>query len=159
MTKFSNATVAAVMTLGVLCISPESVWASSKHRSQQQKPWVEVTKASWYGGEFHGRRTAGGTRFNAHHLTAAHRSLRFGSKVRVTDLRSGRSVVVRITDRGPYVRGRGIDLSYAAASRLGMLHRGVARVRIELIRPEKPSPILLASSWDASLPGPRAILE
>ena len=94
--------------------------------------WQQVTHASWYGREFAGRRTAMGRRFNPNELTAAHRSLELGTWVRVTDLTSGRSVVVQITDRGPYKRPRGIDLSYEAARQLGMLGRGVARVLIEL---------------------------
>jgi rare lipoprotein A len=88
-------------------------------------------QASWYGSRHHGRRTASGERFDQHALTAAHRSLPFGSKVRVTNLSNQRSVVVRINDRGPYARGRIIDLSRAAAERLGMLSRGVAPVRLE----------------------------
>ncbi|AFZ49780.1 rare lipoprotein A [Dactylococcopsis salina PCC 8305] len=90
-------------------------------------------KASWYGSRFHGRRTASGERFNAYAHTAAHRSLPFGTKVRVTNLRNGRSVVVRINDRGPSSRGRVIDLSRAAAQNIGMLRSGVAPVRIEII--------------------------
>lgn len=90
-------------------------------------------RASWYGSRFHGRRTASGERFNAYANTAAHRSLPFGTKVRVTNLRNGRSVVVRINDRGPYSRGRVIDLSKAAAQNIGMLRSGTAPVRIEVI--------------------------
>ncbi len=90
-------------------------------------------QASWYGQRHHGRRTASGERFDQHALTAAHRSLPFGSRVKVTHLRSQRSVVVRINDRGPYGRGRIIDLSRAAAERLGMLRSGVAPVRVERI--------------------------
>lgn len=90
-------------------------------------------QASWYGQRHHGRRTASGERFDQHALTAAHRSLPFGSRVKVTHLRSQRSVVVRINDRGPHARGRIIDLSRAAAERLGMLRSGVAPVRVERI--------------------------
>lgn len=86
-------------------------------------------KASWYGPGFHGRRTANGERFNTHALTAAHRSLPFGSRVRVTNTRTGRSVVVRINDRGPFVPGRVIDLSYAAAWAVGI--SGVSRVSLK----------------------------
>jgi rare lipoprotein A len=87
--------------------------------------------ASWYGPGFHGRQTANGERFNQHSLTAAHRSLPFGTKVRVTNANNGRSVVVRINDRGPFVGGRSIDLSAAAARAIGM--SGVAPVRIEIL--------------------------
>ncbi|MCQ4346103.1 septal ring lytic transglycosylase RlpA family protein [Pseudomonas stutzeri] len=90
-------------------------------------------RASWYGSRHHGRRTASGERFDQHALTAAHRSLPFGSRVRVTNLHNRRSVVVRINDRGPYAGGRIVDLSRAAAERLGMLQRGVAEVRLELL--------------------------
>lgn len=90
--------------------------------------------ASWYGPRFHGRRTANGERFNKFHLTAAHRTLPFNTRVRVTNLQNGRSLVVRINDRGPYIRGRIIDLSYAAARRLGMHQHGVIRVRVEILR-------------------------
>lgn len=92
-----------------------------------------VGKASWYGSRHHGRRTASGERFDQHALTAAHRQLPFGSKVRVTNLRNQRSVVVRINDRGPHTRGRIIDLSRAAAERIGMLRSGTAPVRLERV--------------------------
>lgn len=88
-------------------------------------------KASWYGPRFHGRKTASGEPFNQHDLTAAHRSLPFGTRVKVTNLKNGKSVVVRINDRGPYAKGRVIDLSRAAAKRLDMLRSGVAQVRVE----------------------------
>lgn len=89
--------------------------------------------ASYYGRRFHGRRTANGERFNMNALTAAHRTLPFGSLVEVTNPRNGRSVVVRINDRGPFVRGRTIDLSRAAAQQLGMISRGHARVELALL--------------------------
>lgn len=88
-------------------------------------------RASWYGRGFHGRRTANGERFDMHALTAAHRTLPLGSYVRVTNPATSRSVVVRINDRGPYARGRVIDLSMAAAAALDMRHAGTARVQIE----------------------------
>jgi rare lipoprotein A len=89
--------------------------------------------ASYYGKGFHGRRTASGQRFNQHALTAAHRSLRFGTRVRVTNLRNRKSVVVTINDRGPYAKGRIVDLSRAAARDLGMIKSGVARVRLKVL--------------------------
>lgn len=89
--------------------------------------------ASWYGPGFHGRRTANGERFNQNALTAAHRSLPFGTKVRVTNTRTGRSVVVRITDRGPFTGGRVIDLSAAAARIVGVMQSGVAPVNLEVL--------------------------
>jgi rare lipoprotein A len=92
-----------------------------------------VGVASYYGGRFHGRLTASGARFDANGLTAAHRSLPFGTRVRVTHLATGRSVDVRITDRGPFVGGRIIDLSQGAAGVIGMHRQGVARVRVTVL--------------------------
>lgn len=86
--------------------------------------------ASWYGPGFHGRRTASGETFNANALTAAHRSLPFGTRVRVVNEKTGRSVVVRINDRGPFIRGRIIDLAHGAARQLGMA--GVATVALHV---------------------------
>jgi rare lipoprotein A len=91
----------------------------------------QAGRASWYGRFFHGRRTANGERYDMHALTAAHKTLPLGSYVRVTNPDTSRSVVVRINDRGPYVRSRVIDLSYAAAKAIGMQHLGTARVKIE----------------------------
>lgn len=93
--------------------------------------------ASWYGPGFHGNRSASGERYNQNALTAAHRSLPFGTRVRVTNLNTGVSVVVRINDRGPFVRGRIIDLSAAAARMLGMMGSGVAPVSIEVLAPSQ----------------------
>jgi rare lipoprotein A len=89
------------------------------------------TRASVYGAGFHGRRTASGRIYRQEELTAAHRSWRFGTKVRVTNLRNGRDVVVTITDRGPYVGGRGLDLSLGAARALGATRSGVVPVRLD----------------------------
>jgi rare lipoprotein A len=92
--------------------------------------------ASWYGRGFHGHRTASGEHYDMYAMTAAHRTLPLGSYVRVTSLASARSVVVRINDRGPYARGRVIDLSYGAAVALGMHRAGVTKVAVE--RVDKP---------------------
>lgn len=91
----------------------------------------ETGTASYYGARHHGKRTASGEAFDQHGLTAAHRSLPFGTKVLVTNLKNDRSVVVRINDRGPHTRGRLIDLSRGAAQRLDMLRSGTARVRVQ----------------------------
>ncbi len=90
-------------------------------------------QASWYGPGFHGKRTASGERFNENAYTAAHRSLPFGSRVRVKNLRNGRMVDVRINDRGPFVRGRIIDLSKAAAAEIGMIRDGVVPVEVQVL--------------------------
>jgi rare lipoprotein A len=92
-----------------------------------------VGLASYYASEHHGRRTASGARFDMNAMTAAHRSLPFGSRVRVKNLENGREVVVRINDRGPFRRGRIIDLSYAAARRIHMVGEGTARVRLDVL--------------------------
>ncbi len=95
--------------------------------------WVQQGRVSWYGPGFHGRRTANGEVFDTYKLTMAHRSLPMGTNVRVTNLENGRSVVLRVNDRGPYVRGRVADLSHAAAERLGFVDEGVVPARIELL--------------------------
>jgi peptidoglycan lytic transglycosylase len=94
--------------------------------------WQSV--ASWYGSQFEGQPTAGGAIFNMYAATAAHRSLPLGSVVRVSNPTTGRSMVVTINDRGPYVPGRGLDVSYEVARLLGFAQRGVCRVQIELLR-------------------------
>lgn len=93
--------------------------------------------ASWYGRPYQGRPTADGEIYNMYTMTAAHRTLPFGTRVRVHDLDNGRSVDVRINDRGPFVRGRIIDLSYAAAESLGMVGPGTARVDLQILNPER----------------------
>lgn len=115
-----------------LSLSPN--YANAKNNS----PMVQEGTASWYGGKFHGRKTASGERFNTYDLTAAHRTLPMNTLVKVTNLSNGKSVVVRINDRGPYVGKRVIDLSYSAANELGFVKRGVAKVRLERIPRAKP---------------------
>ena len=95
--------------------------------------------ASWYGTKFHGRRTSSGEPYDMYKMTAAHRTLPLPSYVRVTNLRNGKSVVVRVNDRGPFKDDRIIDLSYAAAHRLGILSHGTAPVQIEAITPSTPA--------------------
>jgi rare lipoprotein A (peptidoglycan hydrolase) len=92
--------------------------------------------ASWYGvpDGFHGRRTASGEIFNAYGMSAAHKSLPFGTRVRVTNLNNGRSVDLKISDRGPFAPGRVIDLSQGAAAKIGMLSSGTAPVRLQILR-------------------------
>ena len=94
-------------------------------------------KASWYGPGFHGNRTSNGEIYNQHALTAAHPTLPEGTKVRVTNLENGKSVQVRINDRGPYIKGRIIDLSRGAAKKVDLLKDGTARIKLEVIsKPE-----------------------
>jgi rare lipoprotein A len=90
--------------------------------------------ASWYGPTFEGRTTASGELYDMTASTAAHTNLPFGSMVRLINTRTGRSAVVRINDRGPFVKGRELDVSYQVAERLGIINRGVARLRMELLQ-------------------------
>jgi rare lipoprotein A len=99
---------------------------------------VQRGLASWYGEDFHGKITSSKEIYNMYDMTAAHRTLPFGSYVMVTNLENGKSVIVRINDRGPFIKGRIIDLSYAAAKVLGMVGPGVVPVRVEVL--EKYSP-------------------
>jgi rare lipoprotein A len=100
---------------------------------------VETGKASWYGAPYHNRRSSNGEIYDMHSLTAAHRTLPLGSTVRVTNLKTGHSTVVRITDRGPFVEGRIVDLSMAAAKQADVWQAGVAQVRLEVLRMPVPS--------------------
>jgi len=99
---------------------------------------VQKGLASWYGPDFHGKLTSNKEIYNMHALTAAHKTLPFGAYVRVTNLNNGKSVVVRINDRGPFVKGRIIDLSYSAAKKLGMDITGVAPVKIKVLKKYSP---------------------
>jgi rare lipoprotein A len=100
------------------------------------KPY-QVGTASWYGGDFQGKATASGEPYDMYQLTAAHLTLPLGSHVRVTNLRNGKAVVVRINDRGPIVPGRIIDLSYGAARVLGVKARGLQRVRLDVVKAQR----------------------
>jgi rare lipoprotein A (peptidoglycan hydrolase) len=108
-------------------------------RTEPPKPirsWQGV--ASWYGPHFQGRKTSNGEIYDMYALTAAHRTLPIGSLVRVVDPQTNRGVIVRINDRGPFIDGREIDVSYEAARSLGFDHRGLARLRFELLEvPER----------------------
>ena len=119
MTKASDAFAITALFLGCALVAPAA--------AEESKP-IQTGAASWYGPGFHGKRTASGERFNTNELTAAHKTLPFGSRVRVTNERTGKSVVVRINDRGPYAHGRVIDLSKAAAEAVGI--SGVGRVTL-----------------------------
>jgi rare lipoprotein A len=97
--------------------------------------WTETGIASWYGIPYDGRRTSSGEIFDMHALTAAHRTLPFNTWIEVTDLQSGKRVIVRINDRGPFIDGRIVDLSMGAADRLGIVRAGLAKVRLKVIEP------------------------
>ncbi len=117
------------------CASPsrrdvEGIYSPGYYPSEG---YTQLGTASWYGIEEHGKYAASGERFSMHDHTAAHRSLPLGTVVRVTNLENGRDVIVRINDRGPFVDGRIIDLSYAAAKSIGMITNGTAKVKVEVI--------------------------
>jgi rare lipoprotein A len=90
-------------------------------------------EASYYAGFHHGKKTASGERFNMHSLTAAHRTLPLGSKIKVTNLNNGKEVVVRVNDRGPYAKGRVLDVSLGAAKKLDMIKTGTTKVSIQIL--------------------------
>jgi rare lipoprotein A len=112
----------------------KSAVRESRRKTDSPKPY-QVGTASWYGSYFHGRATASGEPYNMYDLTAAHRKLPLGSLVRVTNLRNGRAVVVRINDRGPYVAPRIIDVSYSVARILEFKAQGLQRVRLDVVQP------------------------
>ncbi len=105
------------------------------HTKESGKNHVERGLASWYGSKFHGRRTSSGEVYDMHQMTAAHKTLPLPSYVRVTNLENGRVAVVRVNDRGPFLGGRVIDLSYAAAKRLDVVGAGTAKVEVRSIDP------------------------
>lgn len=121
------------------------------------EPFRQRGMASWYGRRFHGRRTASGERYDMYAMTAAHPTLPIPSYARVTSLENGRSVVVRVNDRGPFLRGRIIDLSYVAASKLGYIKKGSANVEVEQVLPGSDAPARPAlPTPDKGIPVPKA---
>jgi rare lipoprotein A len=121
----------ALMVAGAGCATPRA--SVPAPRPETMEDGVQTGRASWYGEPYHGRRTASGEIYDMHQLTAAHPTLPFGTRVLVTNLQNERSVEVRINDRGPTVADRIIDLSYAAAQKLGALSGGPVRVRLRVI--------------------------
>lgn len=108
-----------------------STTACAKH------PKIQIGKGSWYGKKFHGRQTASGEKYNMYAYTAAHKTLPFNTMVEVTNLANNRKIIVRINDRGPYARGRIIDLSYLAAKKLGYINKGVAKLKVKVLYRQK----------------------
>ena len=123
---------AAAVIAAALVVGGCSV-ATAPLSPAQAADYDRTGKASWYGQRYHGRTTASGERFDMNAMTAAHRSLPFGTRVRVTNLANRRSVVLTINDRGPYAGGRIIDVSRRAAEILGMVRKGVVRVRVHAV--------------------------
>ncbi len=122
---------AAILFLVILLVA--SCGVLPRKPSPDTLAMIGEGRASWYGPEFHGKRTANGETYNMNQLTAAHRTLPFNTRVRVDNLENGQSVIVRINDRGPYIGNRIIDLSREAATQLGMIRNGTANVRLYLL--------------------------
>jgi rare lipoprotein A len=112
---------------------------------------TETGRASWYGPPYHNRRGSNGEVYNMHAMTAAHRTLPLGSVVRVTNLKTGHTALVRITDRGPFIPGRVLDLSLAAARRLDIYQPGVAEVKVEVM--QTPAPLETGGKWAVQIGG------
>jgi rare lipoprotein A len=137
MQKFSLIIVLFLMILNA-CGSKQTAQSSRRHLTQDgfiKTGQVLEGQASWYGGFFHGRRTANGEVFNKHELTAAHKSLPFGTILQVTNPETEKTIRVRINDRGPYIGKRILDLSQAAAHKLGYMGKGVAPLVAEIVVP------------------------
>lgn len=125
MNKFLNKHLVITLLLAF------STSACAKHKK------VQVGNGSWYGKKFQGKSTANGEKYNMYAYTAAHKTLPFNTMVEVTNLKNNRKIIVRINDRGPYAKGRIIDLSYLAAKKLGYINRGVAKLSIKVLYRQK----------------------
>jgi rare lipoprotein A len=121
-------------------IAPAEDMKAEEVKNDAPKTEGIVGLASFYAAKFNGKRTANGERFNPKLMTAAHLTLPFGTQLKVTNLRNMKSVIVRVNDRGPHVRGRIVDVSRAAAELIGMRHSGTARVELEILKPEQSHP-------------------
>lgn len=131
--RFSNQVDGDTIKKDTLSIENEKMVDEIMERTADN---ISTGVVSWYGGKFHGRKTASGEKYDKHELTAAHKSLPFGTKVKVTNIRNGKSVVVEINDRGPYAKSRVLDLSQAAFSEIGHTNTGVMKVEYEIIKSE-----------------------
>lgn len=117
----------------VVSTGTEIFWLKDMEAEGRAGP-AKTGWASWYGRRFHGRRTANGERYNQHAFTCASRTLPFGTVLEITNLKNGRSALVRVNDRGPYRRRRVLDVSYAVAKKLGFLKQGVAKVAYRVLQ-------------------------
>ena len=131
--RFSNEVDGDTIKKDTLSIENEKMVDEIMERTATK---ISTGVVSWYGDKFHGRKTASGERYDKHELTAAHKSLPFGTKVKVTNIRNGKSVVVEINDRGPYAKSRVLDLSQAAFSEIGHTNTGVMQVEYEIMKSE-----------------------
>ena len=126
--------------------NPYTVLGKTYYLLEYESSYKERGRASWYGKKFHGRRTSNGEIYDMYAMTAAHKTLPIPSYVRVTNIQNGRSTVVRVNDRGPFHSDRIIDLSYAAAQRLGILNAGTGMVDVEIVLPDDAPPAPLKAS-------------
>ena len=131
--RFSNEVDGDTIKKDTLSIENEKMVDEIMERTATK---ISTGVVSWYGDKFHGRKTASGEKYDKDELTAAHKSLPFGTKVKVTNIRNGKSVVVEINDRGPYAKSRVLDLSQAAFSEIGHTNTGVMQVEYEIIKSE-----------------------
>jgi rare lipoprotein A len=136
--KLSRPTAAAPLAVPMASANPALL--APPQTAESKTAYILKGVASWYGGVFNGRKTASGERFDMYSMTACHPTLPFGSLVRVVNTDNGRSVVVRITDRGYLYDGRMLDLSYGAAEKLAMIKPGLARVEVQVLSLGKPQP-------------------
>ena len=118
----------------VACAQNQAQNKAQEIQAEEPKSEILVGAASYYAAKFHGKRTASGETFNSKSMTAAHRTLPFGTKLKVTNLRNKKFVIVRVNDRGPHVRGRIVDISRTAAELIGMRRTGTARVKLEVLQ-------------------------
>ncbi len=137
--------------------NPESyvVFGKRYYPMKTSLGYVERGIASWYGSKFHGRKTSNGEVYDMYRMTAAHKTLPLPTFVKVTNLENGRQVVLRVNDRGPFHSNRIIDLSYAAASRIGMLGKGTALVEVRAIDPRAPQPRIARTTPTQAVQPPR----
>ena len=119
-----------VIIIGLLFITSCASVPPSEYKPE---PGAEYVTASWYGEKFHGRPTSSGERYDMYGLTAAHKTMKFGTKLRITNPDNNKSVEVTVNDRGPFITGRDLDLSYGAAKEIGLVEKGVGRVKIEYL--------------------------
>lgn len=141
MTRFRTLAAVTALLLLASCSSRIAVPRGSRI------VYTEKGLSSWYGPDFHGRKTSNGERYNMYGISAAHRTLPLGSIARVTHMGNGRQVVVRINDRGPFIEPRILDLSYGAARELGMVKEGVAMVTIEVFGTAGANPFATPAAW------------
>lgn len=134
---FSTALRASKTTIAAAAVAMCLSSCASSAPGFGEKGYTEQGKASYYARKFQGRKMANGDPYRRGKLTAAHKTLPFGTKVKVTNLKTNETVKVKITDRGPFVKGRIVDLSEAAAKRVGMMKSGVAPVQVKVVKPAK----------------------